>query len=181
MGHHAPTDDMPVFQAAAIGTLRDGDAFQQACSVSSPQTMANIRSASSKSEATHAEQTRRIRELQEECQYLREEMAARTTAGSNVSENSDELSGLHREVCYVRARLRVARLAELEARKKADALPELVVKNEWLLKRVAEGERNLSDIKTVVGGFTWSAFWRSIICNTPEKNLLSADVSQLPV
>jgi len=169
-GHHAPAVDMPGWPVACIEAHRESNALPLL------RTTATVKSASSTYSSTHAELTTQIRELQEDCECLREELAAQTTASSS----NEELSGLRREICDVRARLHVAQLAELDARKRADALPELVVKNGKLLKRLAEAEQNLREMRAV-GGTNWSTFLSSFMCTAPEEKLHSTGVTDLAV
>jgi len=181
--HHAPTVDMPVWPVACIEAHSRRDSLPRVSisrmsSLSLLPTVAPVRSVSSIYSSTHAEMNTQIRELQEDCEYLREELAAQTTERSSVSESNEELSGLRREICDVRARMHVAQLAELDARKRADALPELLVKNGQLLRRLVEAEQNLCEMRAV-GGSNWSTFWNSFMRTAPEKKPHSTAVSSL--
>jgi len=120
-----------------------------------------------------AELVMQNRALQEQCQCLREQLASQTKAvGGLESGKSQDLTSIRQDAHEVRARLHVAQLAELEARRKADVIPGLAAENVHLRRRAAEAEQKLRGVDEAAGGATWllnkSTFWTSFMSSAPE-------------
>mmetsp|Transcript_3576 Transcript_3576/g.6972 ORF Transcript_3576/g.6972 Transcript_3576/m.6972 type:complete len:717 (-) Transcript_3576:199-2349(-) len=108
------------------------------------------------------------RTLQEQCQSLREELAI--LGRCSVTARANARGTLPSEV---RAKLHVAQLAEVEARRQADVIPGLAAENWTLRKRAAEAEQKLTDMDgEAASNATWflnkSTFWTSFMSAAPE-------------
>jgi len=120
-----------------------------------------------------AELAMQNRALQEKVHCLREQLASQAKAvGSHGSGKSEDLISVPLEACEARARCHVAQLAELEARRKADALPGLAAENLHLRRRAAEAEHKLGEMNEAAGGATWllnkSTFWGGFMSAAPD-------------
>jgi len=130
---------------------------------------------------TWADSERRTRELKLENNRLRDKIAGleamkNTPCSGSGTATTQEAATWAKEVASLRGechdlgeRLHAARLLELEARRKADAVPELETWISQLQTRLAQSERTNAEMKEALGGPSWSSIFNSLMCTTTNR------------
>jgi len=132
-----------------------------------------------------AETENRTKDLQHENRRLREQIAglramqdaSSSGSGAEAASQAQELSSLREKCTELGDRLHTSRLHELEARRNADAVPELQTWICQLQTKLADSERANAEMRDTFGGPSWSSIFNGFMCATPNRPVVHTHVA----